>query len=72
VARKNAHAVAMGKRGGRVTSARKSTTSAQNGAFGGRPPLGLSREEWLAFVQKCGARDPRQVARELLLAFRRH
>jgi hypothetical protein len=64
--KKNPHAVALGKR----KSPRKARSSAQNGQFGGRPPLGLSREEWQAFGHRCGARDPRQVARELLLSFR--
>lgn len=70
MAHKNPHAVALGKRGGRATSPRKAASSSQNGAFGGRPPIGLSREEWLCFARRCGARDPRQVARELLLSFR--
>lgn len=70
MARRNPHAVALGRRGGMARSPRKATSSAQNGLFGGRPPLGLTRDEWQAFVQRCGARDPRQVARELLLGFR--
>jgi hypothetical protein len=67
---KSAAAIALGKLGGRSRSDRKRLASARNGAFGGRPPLGLSRDEWQTFCAKCGARDPRQVAKELLLSYR--
>lgn len=36
--RKNPHAVALGKRGGSVTSERKARASRENGNKGGRPP----------------------------------
>jgi hypothetical protein len=67
---KNPDAVRLGKLGKGRTSPRKAKSSAANGRFGGRIPLGLSREEWQTFCAKCGARDPRQVAKELLLAYR--
>jgi len=34
---KNPHAIALGRKGGKVKSARKAETSAQNGRRGGRP-----------------------------------
>lgn len=34
---KNPHAVALGRKGGKVTSKRKATASAANGHLGGRP-----------------------------------
>jgi len=67
---KDPAAVALGKRGGAAKTDRKRLASARNGAFGGRPPFGMSREEWRTFCEKCGARDPRQVARELLTRYR--
>ena len=67
---KDPAAVALGKRGGAARTDRKRVASARNGAFGGRPPFGLSRDEWLEFCAKCGARDPRQVARELLMDYK--
>ena len=37
-ARKNPHAVALGRRGGRATSAAKRAAARTNGTKGGRPP----------------------------------
>ncbi len=63
---KNPHAVALGRR----TSPRKAQSSARNGRL--RPPLDLTREEWQAFALKCGDRNPRDVARELIQAYAPH
>lgn len=63
----NKHAAALG----RIRTPRKAASSAQNGRlYAGRPPLGLTQDEWAEFRAKCGAREPRQVARELLLNYR--
>lgn len=62
---KNAHAVALGRR----KSPHKAKTSAENGKAGGRPPLGLKREIWALFVEKCVGADPRRVAQQLLIDF---
>jgi hypothetical protein len=69
MARKNPHAVAMGRLGGRKTSAEKTRTARLNGRAGGRPsvfPTGLTHREraLLSLMKKedWKAHTPRRVA----------
>ena len=44
--RKNPHAVALGRRGGKVSSPAKRKAVARNAKLGGRPPKHVSRALW--------------------------
>ena len=46
MARKNPHAVALGRRGGKISSPAKRKAVAENGTRGGRPPKYVSAALW--------------------------
>jgi len=56
---KNPHAVALGRKGGRVKSAAKTAAAQANGAKGGRPIARIDRDRVAAGVcRHCGGPVP--------------